>query len=98
MYIYIDNKNVKIEITKELTRKEENTTYIATVHYIEYLITGITNEPFKMIIQKTIKTEDTNEKAQAQKILEILKEKKIYCNLDEYYLCKMLQVFNITEK
>ena len=97
LYIYVGDV-VKVEKTKELTREEENTTYMATVQYIEYLITGLTAEPFKVITQNTLKTYETKESEQAKEILEILKENRIYCNLDEYSICKMLKVFNITKK
>lgn len=98
LYIYIDNSNVRIEKTKELTRDEENTTYINTVKYTEYLIIGITPEPFKVIDSEILKTEDTQEKALAKEILKILEEEKVYCNLDEYTLCNLLKVFSITRK
>jgi hypothetical protein len=97
LYIYVGDV-VKVEKTCEHVQDEEGTTYINTVKYTEYKITGLTEQPFTMVISQSLKCEDTNEKKQAEEILQIIKDKKLYINISDYDLCKLLKVFNITKK
>ena len=97
LYIYVGGV-VKVEKTCEHIREEEGTTYINTVKYTEYKITGLTEQPFTMVISNILKSEDSSEKKQAEEILQVIKEKRLYINISDYDLCKLLKVFNITKK
>lgn len=99
LYIYVDNKdNIKVEKIQEHTQDEEGSTYINTVKYTEYKTTGLTPESFTMVKSEILKSEDTKEKIQAEKILQVIKDKKLYINISDYDLCKLLKHFEIKEK